>query len=437
MTERKPSATLPRLRVSSHSFADFSAHNVSNITQRTVSSSTSVISTPSNNIRRVKNEQRFHEKPNHNQSGKRNHRAQKSEFKHEPAKTSKKLLNFQQLKKSQASSQPFILHKPADLSHFDYLIYTRKPNPVNEIPAIAIQSLLLPTTLAEPPKQLHPPVRQSQIKAWESAENITSNRIFDYTKPGEESWIDEDTYEYGIEEEVSIDRGTEEWAEPAATDGILVLVPELSRSELAIVSDIHTHVQQADVIPELDDLDNDEKSLLWAHARQQSEEYEKLYQSNHTMAGKRRVQVMQKRAFLQKLFGQLNNVNVEFTTNNSSYSCVDGSMSAQKVFHEDKEEICELLEQQQSFQSALEEVRERLLPSGTIKQTASSIPLAYLEVDQLKLVDVTSKWLGSIYERETNEMLVDEDDDDPNIVEAAMIHLKLCVQAETDETMGE
>lgn len=287
------------------------------------------------------------------------------------------------------------------------------------------------------PKQLHPPVRQSQIKAWESAENITSNRIFDYTKPGEESWIDEDTYEYGIEEEVSIDRGTEEWAEPAATDGILVLVPELSRSELAIVSDIHTHVQQADVIPELDDLDNDEKSLLWAHARQQSEEYEKLYQSNHTMAGKRRVQVMQKRAFLQKLFGHLNNVNVEFTTNNSSYSCVDGSMSAQKVFHEDKEEICELLEQQQSFQSALEEVRERLLPSGTIKQTASGIPLAYLEVDQLKLMDVTSKWLGSIYERETNEMLVDEDDDDPNIVEAAMIHLKLCVQAETDETMGE
>lgn len=434
MTERKTSTTLPKLRVPSHSFADFSAQNISNLTLRTVSSSTSTISTPSNNIRRVRQEQPFIEKKNDH---KKKSKTLRPEFKPE-AKASKKLLNFQQLKKSYAPTQPFVLHKPADMSHYDYLVFTKQHNTTRRSPVIAPQSLLLPTSPAEPVKPSLPPVRLTQIKAWESAETITSNRVFDYTKQDDEAWLDDDTYEFGADEEVSIDRGNDEWTEPSVPNTIIALIPELSRTELEIVSEHFDRLQRCVESPNIDDYEKEEKKALWAHAMQQSDEYEKLYTSNHTISGKRRVQVLQKRAFLQKLFGYSNNINTELTTNNSSYSAVDSSMSAQKAFHEDKEEICELLEQQQAYQQAIDEVRERLVPLGNLKLSSQNPTpeIAYLEVDQSRLADVTSHWLSSIYDRDSN-MHVEEDDDDPDIVAAAMLHLKQCVRAATDVAMEE
>lgn len=436
MTERKPSATLPRLRVSSHSFADFSSHNMSNLTLRTVSSSTSTISTPSNNIRRIKQEQPFVEKKNDHH--KKKAKSLRPSLKPEGAKASKKLLNLQQLRKSYAPPQPFVLHKPADMSHFDYLVFTKKQKSLKEKNAMAPQSLLLPSSPAEPLKPALPPVRLSQIKAWESAESVSCNRVFEYSKQDDELWFDDDSYDFGAEEEVSIDRGTDEWNEPSSSNEAIALIPELSRSELEVVSAHFKQLEMCSGVPNLDQYEREEKKALWAHAMQQSDDYEKMYSSNHTISGKRRVQVLQKRAFLQKLFGYSNNINTELTTNNSSYSSVDSSMSAQKAFHEDKEEICELLEQQQAYQQALEEVRERLVPSGSIKLgTDKQTPgIAYLEVDQSKLVDVTSHWLSSIYDRD-GDVLLEEDDDDPEIVSAAMLHLKQCVREAADETMEE
>lgn len=432
MGERKPSATLPKLRVSSHSFADFSTNNISNLSLRTVSSSTSTISTPSNNIRRVKKEQPFVEKKNeHGKKGK----SLKPELKPK-ATASRKLLNLQQLRKSYAALQPFVLHKPADMSHYDYLVFTKKQD-THRRNSIQPESLLLPTSPAEPLRPTLPPVRLSQIKAWESAEGISTNRVFDYTKQDDEAWFNDDTYEFGAEEEVSIDRGNEELTGPEAPDSIIGLIPELSKLELDIVLEHHERLQRCGVAPDLDEYEKEEKKALWAHAMQQSDEYEKLYSSNHTIAGKRRVQVLQKRAFLQKLFGYSNNINTELTTNNSSYSSVDSSMSAQKAFHEDKEEICELLEQQQAYQQALDEVKERLVPLGNLRPQNPTPEVAYLEVDQSRLVDVTSHWLSSIYERDDQMLEEDVDDDDPDIVAAAMLHLKLCVRASTNETMAE
>lgn len=353
--------TLPKqrrwARVPSHSFADVSQSSLANVTLRTVSSLTSIISTPSNNIRRVQQK--------HLHAGEPTRHAEPTKFRDikdfgQRGAASRKILNLQQLRKTVDSSIPFVLRKPLNLSQYDYSAFT---DVRYQGPAVA-------------GTEIPPPIREAQIKAWELAEKISSNIIFDKEQPGsgdgfgifedglEDTSVDDDMAE---EAEISIARGMTgpNCPDDGASNPLLITsIPGYTRGELGVILANFGELQR--LLQPVDPLvyEEAERRALWTFREQQSAEQDREFLANHTLSGKRRVQVFHKKKFIQKLFGYSNSVNQEHISNNTSYSSFDNVMNVQKAFHEDKEDILNLIEEERAFEECMAQTAERLRESG-------------------------------------------------------------------------
>lgn len=375
--------------MTSHSF-DYSTGNISNLTQRTISSS-SIISTPSNTIRRVQQKQGLRVKKNDGLGNNIQVSGVSS-----TANASKKLLNLQQLKKTYASPKAFVLRKPINMSKYDYTVFTRHQESDD---------------VDEP---LPPPIKDSQIRAWELAEKISANIIFDHAKTDAKDG-DDDSF-VADEADTSIVRGEDGRTSEPETN-IIASIPGYTKGELQIVLESFGKLQWEDNV-DLDRHAEEEQKALWVYRQQQSAAQEKAFVACHTLSGKRKVQVFHKKEFLHKLFGYSNNVNHEYITNNTSYSAFDNVQNAQKVFHEDKEEIFCLLEEEKAFEEAMAEAKDRLV-------TNTRRPLPEDENEHSNMMDVSASWLSSFYNRQSDD---EYEDAPPETVASTLAYLKLCVK---------
>lgn len=377
---------LPRVRITSQTFDHSSFGNVS---QRTVSSS-SIVSTPSNNIRRVQNTRP--KRPEELRVG----------GVQSTARTSKKLLNLLKLKKTHALPKPFVLRRPVSMSKYDYSVFVG--------------------STGEP----MPPVKESQIQAWESAEKISASIIFDHDVRSSDAFsifddasrdetFDDDSV--CAEAESSINRGAQR---TLGRSGQLILsIPGYTRGELKIVMDNFAQFQSAGGANFAQFAETEEKAL-WLHRQQQSAAQEKAFMAYRTLSGKRKVQIHHKKEFLHKLFGYSNNLNQEHITNNTLYSAVDNVANAQKAFHEDKDEIFQLLEADKDFKDAMAEARAAY--------DNSSVNAGYdAEYDPAQLSNITQAWLTREYNQDGGSSLAHAGDD-PEVLALTLAHLKQCVR---------
>lgn len=377
---------LPRVRITSQTLDNSSFGNVS---QRTVSSS-SIISTPSNNIRRVQNA-RPKRPEDLRASGVQS-----------TARTSKKLLNLLKLKKTHAPPKPFVLRQPVSMSKYDYSVFTG--------------------AVEEP----MPPVKESQVQAWESAEKISASIIFDhdvtssdafsiFDDAGRDETFDDDSV--CAEAETSINRGVER-TRPRAKR-LILSIPGYTRGELKIILDNYSQLQASGGANFAHFAETEEKAL-WLHRQQQSAAQEKAFMAYRTLSGKRKVQIHHKKEFLHKLFGYTNNLNQEHITNNTLYSAMDNVANAQKAFHEDKDEIFQLLEADKEFKDTMVEARAAY-DNSTLNADYEA------EYDPVQLSNITQAWLTKEYSRDGG-MGLPHAGDDPEVLALTLAHLKRCVR---------
>lgn len=414
-----PRQILPRLRVTSHSFADVSNGSIANVSQRTVSSS-SMMSTPSNNIRRVQQRNGFRQRSGNTELRPREIPA--------GGNATRKILNLQQLKKTYLNPKPFVLRKPINMTKYDYSVFSDHPF------AASLDDDELP-----------PPIKESQIRAWESAEKISANIIFEnaHAPSSGEFGIFEDTAkdvdisvddEMHAEAETSINRGNPA-PDAQISEGTLQSIPGYTKGELKVLKENFNILKNSSASVHPVDYEDTLANALWAYRQQESASQEQAFMANHTISGKRKVQVYHKKEFLRKLFGYSNNVNIDFITNNTSYSAFDNVANVQKAFHEDKDEMLSLVEEDKQFEETIGEVRARQFAKLTHTETPGSRVDNEPEVDTSHLLHLTQTWLTSNYTIENDsddicsgESFMPDDERDHEMMAFTVAHLKQCVK---------
>lgn len=332
--------------------AEQSLINPNDLTMRSVSSSSaSVLSTPSNNIRKIQQHQ-----PNHQQQGPRarSHHQKSLDIKSQKLKPNtrapaikSKLLDLQSLRKYTKPS------KPTDLSLgggrydnlYDYLVFVDGISP-----------------------ELGPRiVKESQIKAWESAERITSNIIFDSDS----------------EDEGDVAATPTRNSSPT----VLESIPGYTKEEVKILSrefDTHGFTSQP--------------LRAGPHGIEPVESYqyrqEQQLTQHSSFAGKRKQQVSNKKELISRLFGNNNNLNQDYLTNNTSYSALDNVLNIQKAFHEDKEEVKQLIECEREYYVMMQETRTKF---DNEKYSVED------QLNHQKVREVVSHKLDMMYNRYLNE----------------------------------
>lgn len=412
-----PRQILPRLRVTSHSFADVSNGSIANVTQRTVSSS-SMMSTPSNNIRRVQQRNGFRQRSTNPELRAREIPA--------GGNATRKILNLQQLKKTYLNPKPFVLRKPINMTKYDYSVFA------DHAAALSLDEDELP-----------PPIKESQIRAWESAEKISSNLIFENAHPPssgkfgifEDASKDMDISvddEVQADAETSINRGSS-IPGPQSSDDTIQSIPGFTKGELKILNENFDLLKNSSGQVDPVDFEDTLANALWVYRQLESASQERAFMAHHTISGKRNVQVYHKKEFLRKLFGYSNNVNIDFITNNTSYSAFDNVANVQKVFHEDKDEMLGLLEEDKLFEEAIRDTRTNQLANNT--ESAGGRVDSEPDVDNSHLLHLTQTWLTSNYINENDsddicsgDSFMHGDDRDQEMVTFTMAHLKRCIK---------
>lgn len=413
-----PRQILPRLRVTSHSFADVSNGSIANVTQRTVSSS-SMMSTPSNNIRRVQQRNGFRQRTGNPELRPRDIPA--------GGNATRKILNLQQLRKTYLNPKPFVLRKPINMTKYDYSVFSEHP---------------MGLSLEE--DELPPPIKESQIRAWESAEKISANIIFENTQSSTsgtfgifedvnkemDTSLDEELH---AEAETSINRGNSS-PSSRAREETLQSVPGYTKGELKVLLENFDILKNSSIEVSPVEYEDTLANALWVYRQRESGSQEREFIANHSISGKRKVQVYHKKEFLRKLFGYSNNVNLDFITNNSSYSAFDNIANVQKAFHEDKDEMLGLLEEDKLFEEMITATRARFRAKAAIEDSASGT-----ELDTSHLLDLTQSWLTSNYDKEnediscSRESVMEDDEGDQEMVTFTIAHLKRCVKKAVEE----
>lgn len=342
MNSSNPPFILPKNRTSSQNDS-YNVDSTTFNTTRTVSSGSSMVSTPSNNIRRFRQKQQ-QQQLQQQQQQQQHHQPQKAGPTDKSSNgrlIKSKLLNLQQSLKRfisgfhnnveedgdndanidvdhpNKSVPSFIIHKPVNMNSYDYSIFTNYPN----------------GTDLQHGDHLPPAVKESQIKAWESAEKISKNVIFGNSSDSE----DDDEFR------------------PKTTIPVTA-IPGYTKGEFGIVSEVFERTQK-----ESADLASEEKYQLFNFKKKVQSVHERAFSQAHAFSTRRQVQITQKKELLHRMFGYTNNLNVEYITNNSSYSAFDNSSNIQKTFYEDKEEIAALVEEDKAYKLSLEEARHTFL----------------------------------------------------------------------------
>ncbi|OBA22798.1 hypothetical protein METBIDRAFT_36718 [Metschnikowia bicuspidata var. bicuspidata NRRL YB-4993] len=418
---------IPRLRVPSHTLNEASYNSMPNVSQRTVSSSTSLLSTPSNNIRRVQQQMNAQARP----SMARLSRAKAPDVcfagVSSTATASKKLLNLQQLRRAQTNPRPFVLRKPATMAKYDYSAFVD-----------------CHTNSETGDVNIPPLVKDSQVRAWKSAEKISAEIIFENGSSSSSPNDTTDVLDEGDGNSLNEDarasvEGCDTDEAPSASV-LLESIPQYTKGELKVILKNYRKLQNCASPPSYYELEDTEKKELWLYRQHQSVTQERAFTANHTLLGKRKVQVFHKKEFLHKLFGYSNNINQECTTNNTSYSASDNAFNAQKAFHEDKEEILGLLAEDKAFEEELKTAKEHLL---ALVSKPGNGPDAQNKVfdqpmDTLDLLDLTNSWLTSSYEKQSGhcdseEASECEPDQHPEVIAYTMGLLKRRVRDAFDD----
>ncbi|GEQ69050.1 hypothetical protein JCM33374_g2721 [Metschnikowia sp. JCM 33374] len=434
MAEDKPPAKLnvPRLRVSSHSFNDTSYNSLPNVSQRTVSSSTSLLSTPSNNIRRVQQQMNAQGRNAQGRNGLPSRSRQKPPDVcisgiSSTAAASRKLLNLQQSKKTSAKPRPFVLRKPAVMTKYDYSVFVGSHQDAEA------------GDVSDPPL-----VKQSQVRAWESAEKISGEIIFEKDSSLPNDTVDtfnESPSGHSVDEDFFPGDDIHDKTEAlVGRPNLLESIPQYTKGELKVIFKNFDKLRTCTSAPDYYEVEDSEKKELWLYRQQQNVTQERAFTANHSLLGKRKVQVFHKKEFLHKLFGYSNNINQECITNNTSYSACDNVFNAQKAFHEDKEEILGLLSEDKAFEEELKVTKENLM--ATISDSAvTSAPKKKVfdqTMDQSDLLDLTNSWLTSSYEKQTGACTQEDESeiepgDHPEVLAFTIGLLKQRVKEAYDE----
>lgn len=387
MTEdaNPPKILLPRLRVPSLSFTDISQSNHTN-SLRNISSSTSLLSTPSNNIRRV--QQINGTKPKDVLS--RPRKTGPIIPKGAPSKTAatRKLLNLQELKRSQAVVRPFVLRKPADLSEYDYSVFAHK----------------LDTTGDSQDTESSLRIKESQVRAWESAEKVSANVIFDTeTSTGEDVEIFED-YNNSMEINSSDEDASFDGLQSADRERSIVLsIPNYTKGELKILQKHFDALQNCRTKIDIINHEGRERQALAQHREHQRIVHERASSSNSKPLFRRKLQVFRKKEFLHCLFGYSNNINNSYITNNTAYSAFDNVLNATKAYQEDHDETVNLLKMEEDFVALQAEIKDKITSEKSMPKNDAAAPNGggYESlIETLDLLNMTNSWLTASYDYE-------------------------------------
>ncbi|CAK7898417.1 hypothetical protein CAAN1_04S05666 [[Candida] anglica] len=343
-----------------------------------------MMSTPSNNIRRIQ-EQRHSQFQMQNRNGSQNqarhnlygsgpsHSQQQlsSSNQHDYRKkrqssrlTSKrttntnvksKLLNLQQSSKhyyannveSMAAAnisqtmESFAIRKPIDNSStFDHSVFT----------SAALQSYTHENAHTDPMRVV-PPVKESQIKAWESAEKVAASLIFNNSSDSS----DDESY---TSNHISGDN-----------KNIIKSLPGYTTNELEIVNSRYQEFQRRTKSQPTSEeyfayMEQEEKKLLWEYRQRHQVSQERVFAQYSSLNDKRKIQISQKKELLSRIFGSGNNLNCNFITNNLSMPILENNYAtSQQTFQEDKEEISQLLEEHGSYKANLEDALKVFMSS--------------------------------------------------------------------------
>lgn len=431
MADENPTAklNLPRLRVSSHSYNDTSYNTLPNVSQRTVSSSTSLLSTPSNNIRRVQQQMNAQGRPVMAPISRPKPADVCISGVSSTAAASRKLLNLQQLRKAQTTPRPFVLRKPATLAKYDYSVFVDSHDD-SDVGVVSIPPL----------------VKDSQIRAWESAEKISADIIFENesSSPNEPEGIFEDGCGDNSMDEDFFPGDDSNDKDPGFLNrpNLLTSIPQYTKGELKVIFKNYEKLRTCTSAPNYYDIEDSEKKDLWLYRQHQNVTQERAFTANHTLLGKRKVQVFHKKEFLHKLFGYSNNINQECITNNTSYSACDNVFNAQKAFHEDKEEILGLLAEDKAFEEELKVAKDHLFSAISDSSVPSDSQRKTFDqpMDNLDLLDLTNSWLTSSYEKQagfcdSDEGADIEPDGHPEVLAYTIGLLKQHVKDAYDESV--
>ncbi|ODV78802.1 uncharacterized protein CANTADRAFT_91088 [Suhomyces tanzawaensis NRRL Y-17324] len=387
------------------------------------------MSTPSNNIRRLQRQQLAQpDLQQYQQSSNRPaQHPKKKEISHKSSKNGRliktKLLNLHQSQKRSIDkaygdsgdgegdngiydvevdpSHPnqsvpsFILHKPINMNSYDYSVFTNYPD----------------GTDLQHGEHLPPAVKESQIKAWESAEKISRNVIF-----GDASDSDDG--------ESDVDHNPE--SAPYVT-----YLPGYSREEWSVILSVYNELQ-ARLGGSLASMALEEKNQLHELKKKIQANHERLLSQTHAISTRRQVQITQKKELLNKMFGYANNLNREYITNNSLYSALDNSSNIQKTFHEDKEEVSSLLAEDSAYTAALMETAQRLAESSASGIPANDDDEAF---DYDTYHRVVSQKLDEIYDAhlEVERFHPDHAASNGELQQFATAYLRRCLHNDSDE----
>lgn len=275
----------------------------------------------------------------------------------------------------------FVLRKPLNMNKYDYSVFINYPDYENLHHDYDQQSFPVNDQTNDDNYNLPPIVKESQIKAWESAEKVTKNLIFDsssddYDDDDDDDEINDndiDSVNIGDPVHADMDSSIDEIKQSIGGDNlknnekskksinslIIQSIPGFTKGELQIVLSNFGNSQISSTF-DSEKFDEKERKLLWNYRQQHQLQQEKVFASFQTLLGKRKIQISQKKDLLNKIFGYSNNMNQEYITNNTSYSALDNVLNTQKAFHEDKEEIGCLLDEDKAYHESLLETKESL-----------------------------------------------------------------------------
>lgn len=327
---------------------------------RTISSSSSILSTPSNNIKKYQR-QRQQENQNQNQQQQvKSTQVIRTSRNTKSVKT--KLLNLHQSLKQQLINKisEELLRSGSKPSRRDNGMQLPPHFALGKTEKTTFNCDIYTKSVASQKSKLFLPIRESQVNAWESAESVTRNLVFSNESSDDES------------ENYGQDHGD-----------VIVSIPGYTQGELNMLFKFKNLSNQ------------DEKRLLFEYQRKLLSQQERnLTNGNASLAYRRSLQINQKREIISKMFNNnTNNLNLEYITNNSSKA--DDILQA--ISH-DAEEINYLLEEDGDFKLLQEEIKQNVFHKKAISNENQLDENKNAHFDYDKFQGLTSKKLDKMHD---------------------------------------
>ena len=176
------------------------------------------------------------------------------------------------------------------------------------------------------------PVKESQKRAWESAQKISSHLIFD------------DSSDSSDDESNSL-----------VLKSIIKSIPGYTNIELEFLKsrDEESKPRGGKGANYYQETNKEEQQLVGELRQRRQVAQERVFAQHLAPSDKRKIQIAQKKEVLERIFGISNNLNQNFITNNNAAFTVADS---QLMFQDDKEEISQLIEENEAYKNSITEM---------------------------------------------------------------------------------